>query len=342
MVLIREYRIALPLSTEEYKIAQLYMVSKFSRENTAGGEGVEILTNEPYENENGKGQFTHKRIYLGSHIPYWAKSIMPGSILYVEEKAWNAFPYVKTVYTCPFFGDRFSIIQETRYMDDDGKKENANNLSPELLNQRQVDYIDILLDKVDAKYYKVEEDPKFFKSKKTGRGPLTDGWQENNKPVMWVYKVATVEFRYWGFQTKIEQWLQKSMVRDVLVLGHKQAFTWMDEWFGLTLEEIRLIEDETKIILDKLRKGEKVDNISIDVSRFANKDKKEEKEDQNENKEKEDHNEKKEEKQNDDNHENNKEEQNDVNHEEQKDNHDDNHEEQKDNHDDNKEEQKET
>lgn len=36
-----------------------------SRENTNGDSGVEIRVNEPYENEYGKGQYTHKIFYLG-------------------------------------------------------------------------------------------------------------------------------------------------------------------------------------------------------------------------------------------------------------------------------------
>jgi len=247
----------------------IWFPSLVEKKTGTNGEGIEILVNEPYEDQKGKGQFTHKRIYLGSHIPTWAKSIMPSSVLYVEEKAWNSYPYVKTMYWCPFFGERFSITQETRYFDnDDGTQENALNLSPEILNQREVDYIDIVTDTVDPRYYKKEEDPKFFTSQKTGRGPLQEGWKSSTTPMMWVYKVASVEFRYWGFQTKVESWLHKSMVRDVLVLGHKQAFTWIDEWWGLTMDKIRKIEQETKIILDKLRNGEKVDSIAIDVSRF--------------------------------------------------------------------------
>ena len=69
---------------------------------------------------------------------------------------------------------------------------------------------------------------------------------------MCVYKTVWVEFRYWGLQTKAEQWLHKSMVRDVLLLGHKQAFTWIDEWWGKSMEDIRKYEDETKEILDKV------------------------------------------------------------------------------------------
>jgi len=40
MVVI-EYRIPLPLTVDEFQVAQLFMVLKASKENTGGGEGVE-------------------------------------------------------------------------------------------------------------------------------------------------------------------------------------------------------------------------------------------------------------------------------------------------------------
>ena len=33
---------------------------------------------------------------------------------------------------------------------------------------------------------------------------------------------------------------------------HRQVFCWMDEWYGLTMDDIRRIEDETKQELDKV------------------------------------------------------------------------------------------
>jgi len=256
-MLIKEYRIPMPLSVEDYKTAQLYMVARFCRERTTKGEGIEIIKNEPFEDANGKGQFTHKIIHVGSSIPSWAKSMLPGSMLQVEEKAWNAYPYVKTVYTCPFFGERFSIVNETRYFDNDLEVPNCCNVPDNLLAERQVDYIDIVSEEVDPKYYKKEEDLRIFKSEKTGRGPYEKGWEKSGtKPLMCIYKLATVEFKVWGLQTRVEAWLHKAMVRDVILLGHKQAFCWIDSWFGMTLEELRKYENETKALLDKIRGGE--------------------------------------------------------------------------------------
>lgn len=256
MVYVKEYRIPMPLSVSEYRKAQLYMVARFSRERTSSSEGVQIVSNEPFENEKfGKGQYTHKIITAGSHLPTWAKAVLPASAV-VEEKAWNAYPFVRTEYTCPFFGERFSIVSETRYYDDDGEQENVHQLSPAALKEREVEYIDIALEKIEPPYYKPEEDPLLFCSTTLQRGPLKPGWRQHQKPLMCIYKITWVKFAVWGLQTKAEQWLQKSMVRDVLTLGHKQAFCWIDLWHPLTMEDIRAYEEETKVLLDKIRSGE--------------------------------------------------------------------------------------
>jgi len=51
----------LPYYNLQYRIGQLYSIAMMSKEETSGGEGVEILKNEPFENEAmGKGQYTYK------------------------------------------------------------------------------------------------------------------------------------------------------------------------------------------------------------------------------------------------------------------------------------------
>lgn len=43
-------------------------MAKKSKEETSGGEGVEVVKNEPYEDENSKGQYTEKIYHLGRLI----------------------------------------------------------------------------------------------------------------------------------------------------------------------------------------------------------------------------------------------------------------------------------
>uniref|UniRef100_H2YX38 Phosphatidylinositol transfer protein N-terminal domain-containing protein n=1 Tax=Ciona savignyi TaxID=51511 RepID=H2YX38_CIOSA len=100
-MLLKEYRICMPLSVEEYQRGQLYMINRHSNEQSVSGEGVEVITNEAViSEENGRGQYTEKRIHLSRQVPVvnrlpnWARSFVPSA--YVTEKAWNFYPYTIT------------------------------------------------------------------------------------------------------------------------------------------------------------------------------------------------------------------------------------------------------
>ncbi|XP_039627909.1 membrane-associated phosphatidylinositol transfer protein 2 isoform X7 [Polypterus senegalus] len=255
-MLIKEYRIPLPMSVEEYRIAQLYMIQKKSREETCGeGSGVEILKNHPYtDGPGGSGQYTHKVYHIGMHIPSWFRSILPKAALRVEEESWNAYPYTRTRYTCPFV-EKFSIDIETYYKPDTGDQVDVFNLSSAEKRQRILDPIDIVKEPIPPHEYKAEEDPKLYKSEKTRRGPLPDNWIEEIKsnpskmPIMCAYKLCKVEFRYWGMQSKIERFIHDVGLRKVMVHAHRQAWCWQDEWYGLAIEDIRQLELETQLML---------------------------------------------------------------------------------------------
>ncbi|XP_038229045.1 membrane-associated phosphatidylinositol transfer protein 2 isoform X2 [Dermochelys coriacea] len=255
-MLIKEYRIPIPMSVEEYRIAQLYMIQKKSREETCGeGSGVEILENRPYtDGPGGIGQYTHKVYHIGMHIPSWFRSILPKAALRVEEESWNAYPYTRTRYTCPFV-EKFSIDIETFYKADPGDHVNVFNLSPAEKRQTILDPIDIVKDPIPPHEYKSEEDPKVYKSVKTKRGPLSEDWIEGYKnnpgkyPIMCAYKLCKVEFRYWGMQSKIERFIHDVGLRKVMVRAHRQAWCWQDEWYGLTIEDIRQLEKEAQLML---------------------------------------------------------------------------------------------
>ncbi|CAG5923394.1 unnamed protein product [Menidia menidia] len=255
-MLIKEYHIPMPMSVEEYRIAQLYMIQKKSREESCGeGSGVEILENKPYtDGPGGTGQYTHKVYHIGMHIPSWFRSILPKAALRVEEESWNAYPYTRTRYTCPFV-EKFSIDIETYYKPDPGDQADVFSLSATDKRQRTIDPIDIVTDPIPPHEYKAEEDPRLYKSSKTQRGPLRDDWIEeyNNNPgktpIMCAYKLCKVEFRYWGMQSKIERFIHDVGLRKVMVRAHRQAWCWQDEWYGLTIEDIRQLELETQLAL---------------------------------------------------------------------------------------------
>jgi len=154
------------------------------------------------------------------------------------------------------------------------------------------DTIDIVRDPISPGEYKPEEDPKLYHSAKTGRGPLGDDWLEAAAagPLMCAYKLCKVEFRYWGMQSKIEQFIHDvgespaagtlaslgagglvwgppgpcrarsrpvpvAGLRKVMLRAHRQAWCWQDEWTDLTMEDIRQLEEETaRMLAQKMAK----------------------------------------------------------------------------------------
>ncbi|EGC37270.1 hypothetical protein DICPUDRAFT_150195 [Dictyostelium purpureum] len=249
-MLIKEFRVILPLTVEEYRVGQLYSVAKTSSQETSNGEGVEVLVNEPYKEPEHEGQYTHKIYHLGARLPGWIRAIIPSSALKLEEKAWNAYPYCKTVLKSPFLGDNFTFIIESRHAQDNAATENIHNLSEKDLKKREITVIDI--SKKVEKDYKPEEDPTLVRSEKANRGPLEEEkWRESTEmPIMTCYKLVTVEFKWFGLQTRVENFMMK-IEFDLFTKFHRQVYCWLDEWFGMSMDDVRAFEAKTKEDLKK-------------------------------------------------------------------------------------------
>lgn len=126
--------------------------------------------------------------------------------------------------------------------------------------------------------YARDADPRSFVSQKTSRGPLSDNWlaehwgevkgkaqpTARNMSLMCAYKLCRVEFRYWGMQTKLEKFIHDTALRKTMQAAHCQAWVWQDEWFGLTMDDIREIERQTQLALkQKMQAIEAAANGSV-------------------------------------------------------------------------------
>jgi len=257
---IGEYRMSLPLSVDEYKIGQLYSVSKISLLETGGGEGVEYVMNEPFEREiphlkdgnTYKGQYTYKIIHLQSKLPKFIRVLAPAGSLEIHEESWNAYPTIVTKYSNDYMKKNFHIVLMSHH--DDGKTllDNATNLPAEKLAKRVITDLDIVSYRIDSRDYDESEDPTNFKSVKTGRGPLQKGWSQTHEPLLRVYKSYDIVFKWWGIQEKVERLIVKAISR-LLARSNRRLFAWLDEWHGMDIDEIRKYEEKVKLELNDLR-----------------------------------------------------------------------------------------
>lgn len=94
-MLIKEYRITMPLSVAEYQIGQLYSIAETSKRETGAGEGVEILRNEPFAGKTDlcggrytDGQYTYKVYHISSRLPAILKLVLPMGMQEAHEESW--------------------------------------------------------------------------------------------------------------------------------------------------------------------------------------------------------------------------------------------------------------
>ena len=120
-MLIKEFRVILPMTVEEYQVAQLYAVAEASKNETGGGAGVQIIKNEPYEDvplvggKFTKGQYTLKKYFLANKTPEIISALAPLGALEIQEEAWNSYPYCKTVLTNPSYMKEIFYIKIESY-----------------------------------------------------------------------------------------------------------------------------------------------------------------------------------------------------------------------------------
>ncbi|CAF0738311.1 unnamed protein product [Didymodactylos carnosus] len=268
---ITEFRILLPLTVEEYQLAQLWSTAECSKQNTGGGEGVEVIKNEPFEKpmsaaflgKYNTGQYTHKIYHLKDRVPGFVKVLVSSPDAFdLHEEAHNAYPYCKTVLTSAYMKDAMYIDISTLHLPHssdsmgDSFQDNVHQLDKRDHDRRKVVVINIA-DRVPTTDYKQEEDPTQFKSVKTGRGPLNGEWYRGCQPLMCCYKLVRVHFKWFPIGTKVQDYIMKQEQR-LFRNFHRQLFCWMDKWHGLTMSDIRQLEDQTKEDLKKeLATGEK-------------------------------------------------------------------------------------
>ena len=109
---------------------------------------------------------------------------------------------------------------------------------------------------------------------------------------MCAYKLVECEFKWFGLQGTVESKIQKVCVDSLQTDGlhssadydavltshlwqvyprlfgnfHRQVFCWIDQWYGMTMDDIRAYEEKTKADLDKVPLEHQVGGVPLLIS----------------------------------------------------------------------------
>uniref|UniRef100_A0A914ZVH9 Phosphatidylinositol transfer protein n=1 Tax=Parascaris univalens TaxID=6257 RepID=A0A914ZVH9_PARUN len=272
-MIVKEYRILLPLAVAEYQRAQLYAVAETSKNETGGGDGVLVLKQHRFTSDKIRpdgqmlsGMYTSKIYHSKSKSPWVFRKLLPDAAFILHEECWNAYPYCKTIITNPeYMKENFYLTIESMHLADRGGSQNALALNSDLLKKREIVMIDIYNDSdLKATDITPETDPRVFLSKRTGRGKLTADWSKNTTPVMCCYKVVQIQFKIFGWQRIVERMFQLQYPR-IFCKFNRETFCWIDKWYDMSMDEIRKLEHETAIMLTRRIKDPEYRGIICDV-----------------------------------------------------------------------------
>mmetsp|Transcript_53183 Transcript_53183/g.140636 ORF Transcript_53183/g.140636 Transcript_53183/m.140636 type:complete len:198 (-) Transcript_53183:99-692(-) len=192
MVLVKEFRIPMPFSVEEYRRATLYCQGKNLLSDAAVASGTEIIEIDQVKHADlGSCQFVKRRYTLDESFPSFMRAVIPSGTT-LEEFHNNSFPVSSSILKLPSF-QRFLLRIDTVLLDDCGTTSNAFNLAANVLSKRQVQTIDITKASKQAA----------AREHLHGLDSLPANWQKTEKKMMCVYKLVTVEFEYWGLKSAV-------------------------------------------------------------------------------------------------------------------------------------------
>jgi len=229
-----------------------------TRETSGNGEGIEIVTNEPYQTEEESGQYTHKIFHFKSKVPGAIRWAVPDKYLHVHEKSHNGYPHFHTFYEQPGMGDSFYLLVESQHVAYDpqvGCPDNLLNLTSEELKARKIVYLDIVNGK-PAPSNPEWDMHNFVCPEAQVNEPLQtpENICDPENPPEWTrhyhgemmvcVKVIKFKFKFFGIQTIVQNFVMNKVFPEVFLDSHRAIMFWAKEWFPLTLQDIRRMEEE--------------------------------------------------------------------------------------------------
>lgn len=245
-----------PTNFEQYRIGNLYMVAMRTKEETGGGEGIEIVENGPFDDGKESGQLTYKIFHFKSRIPGFIRWAIPDKYLHIHEKSYNSYPHYNTFNSIPGMGDDFIMHVETQhacYNPDEEFPDNLVGLSPEELQTREIVWLDLLNSSPtpdkgkDLNGFVCPEaginEPLKSPSGKCNETMPPDWTKEYKGEMMVCVKTVRFMFRWRGIQTAVERFAIGTF-HNVFLESHRSLMIWSKDWFPMDMEGIRKLEEQ--------------------------------------------------------------------------------------------------
>lgn len=257
---IIEFRVFLPFTLNQTRISSRYTLARRSKEETKGGDGVEIIEKKDITSENNKGVYVHRVYHIKAHAPSFVRWAIPESYGHVHEYYENCYPNLDTRFMVPGMGNSMTLTNTTRHIafkNGDEIPDNLANLTDSEKEIRTVCYLDLLN---GPKSMFGDFNCRGKSCEKAGIHEMVskDNRSDESKPPSWIQnydgpmtlcvKVIKFDFQWRGLQSSIEKYVTHTVFHDMFLGTYRAQVVWAEDWYNLSDEDIDAYESSVQEI----------------------------------------------------------------------------------------------
>ena len=254
---IVEFRIIVPFTMEQTKISSRYANARKSKEETKGGDGVEILETGEFEEEGRKGVSAHRVYHIKSHVPSALRWALPEKYAHVHEHYKNCFPHYDNYFEIPEMGEDMILKNESRiipYTHETILPENIMGLNDEELKKRKIVYLDMLngpsgsFGDYDTHGVSCPEAgimELHAKNNKCDETKIPQWTEDYTGTMTCIIKVVKFRFKWFGLQSMVEK-IVPGVFHDMFLATHRAMIVWAKDWYFMDEQAVTEYENSIK------------------------------------------------------------------------------------------------
>lgn len=264
---ILEWRIVMPMTVEQYQIAQIYAVAKKTLDDSNDKEGIQRTSFESCK-YNDKDAIHSTYLYnFANKLPAALRWVIPNNYQTLCEECYDQFPNQQSTFNLKDNNDTLKMTITTRVSEFKNNLENLDEDDAELytadeLSQRVVRYIDILNWPTSSEDRKLSE----FECEKANieklpvsgtnvKDALPEWVKEYKGPMVIARKIIKINIDLFAIAGATEEFISHEFMPNIYADSHQFMVKTAENWCDMDLKGAREYEskcyDKVKTMLVK-------------------------------------------------------------------------------------------
>ncbi|EAY17157.1 Phosphatidylinositol transfer protein [Trichomonas vaginalis G3] len=253
---IIEWRVIVPMTVQQYQIAQIYAVAKKTLEDSNDKEGIERTSSE-MRKYNEKDALYSQYIYsFANKLPSALRWVLPNTLSTLVEDCYDQFPYQHSHFVLKDNEKTLNmtvttVVSEFQNNEENLIKNDAELYTKEELAKREIHYIDIVNWPTEEEGVKVGEFEcpqanieKLPKATVNNKDTLPEWVKEYKGPMVIARKIIRINIDIFAIGGPTEEFIGKQFMPNIYANSHQRMVLTAPSWFDIDLKKAREYESD--------------------------------------------------------------------------------------------------